>query len=261
MRCARAWRVRRAVSMLARSPSTRKLFGAWCAEALVPPTSDWSGSSSSTGAMWYVGCAAVVSSALAMLLSGDVVVDAGVSGAAAAWAVGSEELEPPPQAVRQARRTTERARAGLAFWARAKRFKADPSLMSCGHRGQWLARRSRMPRGMGGTARHDTGAPGMDKQPGPRRDQLPGAVEAGRACRPALRFRAASASCSNRREDRTQLDGLPNCNGRRILPKYLLDHSGRCNNLQLDNSGEVLTILLRHCRAKMHRSGPFSWAQ
>ena len=28
--------------------------------------------------------------------------------------------------------------------------------------------------------------------------------------------------------------GLPSCNGQRILPKYLLDHAGSCNNLQLD---------------------------
>ena len=32
-----------------------------------------------------------------------------------------------------------------------------------------------------GTARQHTGAPGVDKQPGPRRDQLPGAVESTRA--------------------------------------------------------------------------------
>ena len=39
---------------------------------------------------------------------------------------------------------------------------------------------------------------------------------------------------------RARLDGLPLCNGQRILPNYLLDHTGRCNKTQLDSNSAVL---------------------
>jgi len=60
-----------------------------------------------------------------------------------------------------------------------------------------MTRRSQRPKRHRGPARHHAGEPGVDKQPGPRRDQLPGAVEAPHTWyRHAWRFRAASASGS-----------------------------------------------------------------
>ncbi len=145
MRCDSAWRERRAVSMSATAASISKCLGARRAETLVPPTSAWSGSSRSAGAMWYAGSASVVASAARTVLSSAVLSlacasEAAVSAAAVACVAAVEVsvaavdcaacsgAEPPPHAARLARRTTERARAGVAFRARARRFKADPSM-------------------------------------------------------------------------------------------------------------------------------------
>jgi hypothetical protein len=54
---------------------------------------------------------------------------------------------------------------------------------------------------------------------------------------------------------RTRLDGLPYCNGKPILPKYLLDSTGTCNNMQLDNNETGCFRFSRHGRAKSHRLG------
>jgi hypothetical protein len=88
----------------------------------------------------------------------------------------------------------------------------------------------------------------MDKQPGPRRDQLPGAGEAARAHVAGVTLQSSECVEFGMEQD---LDGLPYCNGRRILPKYLLDHTARCNNMQLDKMTPISMRLLRHCRAEI----------
>jgi hypothetical protein len=92
------------------------------------------------------------------------------------------------------------------------------------------------------------GSPGVDKQRGTRKDQLPGAVEviAGEGLADASEQRVRRAHYG--RVLNTTV-GLPYRNGRRILPQYLLDHCGKCNKVQLCNKSGISAAAARYGRA------------
>src|SRR6516225_2387072 len=194
-------RDRRAVSRSAASASTVKVFGADSAELLVPPASASDGSSSRAGAMWYEGWTAAAARAAATPLSSapvsapvwEAVVAASGAAADCAWVSG---LAPPPQAARLASRTADRARAGLALRAGARRFKTDPSMMlwsSAVGAGEMIQCPQRHPGQHASTPVRRVWTSSRTGE-----DQPPGAVGSTRAVRPAYRVRAASASRSRK---------------------------------------------------------------
>ena len=134
-------------------------LGAWRAEALVPPTSAWSGSSSSAGAMWYGGLGLgrgerrgdgavqrAVSSGAAVGGAVERRRGVGGSGGGGLGRSGRGWNRRRKPSGRRAGRRREPGRGGL-FGARAKRFKADP-LMSWFIGGRWHDAAIPMPQGI-----------------------------------------------------------------------------------------------------------------